>query len=171
MTKLFDINNGQVVMNPTVLWLPEFKKIWSRDTGEDKGIATREISYIVFLHGYNSPYMSYSERDREAKILRDYFKDMKGWKPDKVVKAAIRKFNELQDSISLRLLRASKMALEVIEEFFLTAEPDQVDKVVKNAKELGNLIKSLDQLEKQVQKEQLESSSVRGGQGIGLFEI
>lgn len=171
MGNLFDISNGQVVMRPVMLWIPEFKKIWDRDKGKDKAIATREISYIVFLHGFNSPYMSYSEKDREGKIINDYFKDMRGWKPDATVKAAIKKFNELQDTISLRLLRASKKALEVIEDFFMTAEPDQVDKVVKNAKELGNLIMSLDKLEKQVQKEQLESSSVRGGQGVGPFEI
>lgn len=171
MNKLFDIKNGNVVMNPTVLWIPEFKTIWDRDKADSKENATREISYIVFLHKFDSPYMAYPEKDREKRILHDYFKDQKGWKPDKEVNAAIKKYNELQDTISLRLLRASKKALEVIEDFFMTAEPDQVDKVVKNAKELGNLILSLDKLEKQVQKEQLESGSVRGGQGTGPFEI
>lgn len=171
MKKLFDIDRGHVVMNPTVLWIPEFKKIWDRDKSKDKAMASKEISYIVFMHSFSSPYQSYAERDREKKVLNDYFKGMEGWKPDTTIKAAVKKYNELQDSVSLRLLRSSKKALEVIEEFFTNADPDQVDKVVKNAKELGNLIQSLDKLEKQVQKEQHENANVRGGEAVGLFEL
>lgn len=168
--RLFDIDRGNVVMNPSVLWIPEFKKVWDRDDSEAKAIAHREISYIVFKHGFNSPYQAYSEKDREKKILNDYFKDMPGWKPDATVKKAEKKYNELQDSVSLRMLRTSKKALEKIEEFFEHADPDQVDKIVKNAKELGNLIQSLNKLEDQVRKEQHEKASARGGEDIGLFE-
>jgi len=158
-------------MNPTVLWIPEFKKLWSRDKSNDKEMAANEISYIVFKHGFNSPYIAYSEKDREKRILHDYFKNNKGWKPDKEVKAAEVKYNELQDSSALRLLRSTRKALEIIEDFFTEAGPDQVDKVVKNAKELGGLIQSLNKLELQVQKEQKEAVSVRGESELGLFEI
>lgn len=171
MNKLFDISNGHVVMNPTVLWIPEFKNVWDRDKSVSKELATKEISYIVFKHGFNSPYNAYSEKDREKKIVKDYFKDISGWKPDKDVKAAEKKYLELQDSIALRLLRTSKKALEKVEEFFELADPDQIDKIVKNAKELGNLIQSLNKLEIQVQKEQHEQNSIRGGDAVGLFEI
>lgn len=171
MNKLFDIDRGHVIMNPTVLWIPEFKAVWDRDDSEGKAIASKEVSYIVFMHGFNSPYDAYSERDREKKILNDYFKDMKGWKPDKVVKAAEKKYLELQDSIALRLLRTSKKALEKVEMFFEEADPEHIDKIVKNAKELGNLIQSLNKLEEQVRKERHEANSARGGQGIGLFEV
>lgn len=171
MKKLFDIINGKVEMNPTLLWVPEFKKIWDRDKSNSKETAAKEISYIVFKHSYQSPYNAYSERDKEIKILGDYFPDQKGWKPDKDIQAAEKKYNELQDSSALRLLRSTRKALEVIEQFFTEAGPDQVDKVVKNAKELGGLIQSLNKLESQVQKEQKEASSVRGDGNLGLFEI
>lgn len=171
MKKLFDIERGRVIMNPTTLWLPEFKKIWSRDKSEDKWTAQMEISYIVFKHSFHSPYNAYSTKDKEKRILKDYFKDMPDWKPDKDVKAAEKKYNELQDSAALRLLRSTKKALEIIEEFFNNSDPDNVDKVVKNAKELGGLLQSLNKLEIQVQKEQKEAASVRGDAEIGLFEI
>ena len=171
MNKLFDIQNGNVVINPTVIWIPEFKKIWDRDRSKTKEKASREISYIVFLHSFQSPYQAYTEKDRESKILQDYFKDSPDWKPDEDVKAAIKKYNELQDSAALRLLRTSKKALEKIEEFMDSAAPEDVDKIVKNTKELGNIMHSLDNLEKQVQKQQLEKASVRGGQDVGLWEI
>lgn len=171
MVKLFDLDKGNVVMNPTMLWIPEFKKIWSRDKTPDKDIATREISYIVFMHSFKSPYQAYNESEREVKILRDYFKDLPNWKPDEEVLKAIAKYNELQDSVTLRLLKSTKLALETIEEYFKTAVPSDITTIIKNAKELGNLVQSLDKLEKQVQKEQLETANVRGGNEVGYFEI
>ena len=170
MQKLFDIERGIVVMNPTTLWIPEFKAVWDRDKSKDKHVATREISYIVFLHSFQSPYQAYSEKERDKKILNDYFKDEPNWKPDKVVKAAVDRFLELQDSLALKLLRSTKMALETMEQFFASATVDDVDKIVKNAKELGNLVQSLDKLEKQVQAEQTERRG-RGDKEIGLFEL
>ena len=170
--KLFDINNnGQVVMNPTVLWVPQFKKIWDRDKSKSKEKASREISYVVFLYGYNSPYQAYPEKDRESKIINDYFKDNLDWKPDDDVKAAITKYLELQDSAALRLLRTSRKALEKIDEFMDNANPSDVDQIVKNTKELGKLMVSLDELEKQVQKQQLQRANIRGGNDIGDFEL
>lgn len=169
--KLFDIVSGQVVLNPTSLWLPEFKKLWDRDKSKNKVKAAREISYIVFLYDYRSPYQAYPEVERERRILQDYFADEPKWQPDEHVKAAIKRFEEFQDSAALRLLRATKLALESINEFFKTAGPEDIDKIVKNAKELGNLVQSLDKLEQQVQKDQLENNAVRGGMEIGHFEL
>lgn len=169
--KLFDIENGQVVLNPTSLWIPEFKKLWDRDKSKNKAKAAREISYIVFLYDYRSPYQAYSESERENRILKDYFSEEEDWTPDEEIKAAIKRFEEFQDSAALRLLRATKLALEAINEFFKNADSSDIDKIVKNAKELGNLVQSLDKLEQQVQKEQLEKNSVRGGMEIGHFEL
>ena len=171
MKKLFDIENGQVILNPTSLWIPEFKKLWDRDKSKDKEKAAKELSYIVFLYDYRSPYQAYPEKERESKIIEDYFSDESDWKPDEDVKAAIKRFEEFQDSATLRLLRSTKYALEAINEYFKNADPENIDKIVKNAKELGNLVQSLDKLEQQVQKEQLEKNSARGGMDIGLFEL
>lgn len=179
MQKLFDIDGGKVVMNPTILWLPEFKKIWDRDKSKGKEVAAREISYIVFLHSFQSPYQAYSEADRESKIISDFFKE--GWKPDDCVKAGIKKYLELQDSAVLRLFNSTKLALEAINVHFkrvynkvVESEDDMdidIDKLVKNAERLGNLVQSLEKLKVQVQKEQLDNTSIRGGQGVGMFEI
>lgn len=171
MNKLFDIQNGKIILNPTVLWIPEFKKIWDRDKKKAKGKAIAELSYIVFMHSFQSPYQAYAEKDREGKIMEDFFKDFKEWQPDDSVEAAIKKYHELQDSISLRLLRSTLLALETIEEYFKSATPSDINTIVKNAKELGGLVQSLEKLKRQVQKEQLEVTSIRGQSEAGLFEI
>ena len=84
MKRLFDIVNGKVIMNPTAIWIPEFKTLWDRDKTKYKSKAVNEISYIVFMYGFHSPYAAYSEEEKEKKILQDYFP--KGdWKPDAAV--------------------------------------------------------------------------------------
>lgn len=169
MAKLFDISKGKVVMNPTSLWIPEFKSIWDRDKTKDKAKAVNEITYVVFMHSFDSPYQAYSYEERPVKLRRDFFDDT--WEPDDLIKKAEKKFLELQDTPSLKLLRSVKDAIEKIEYYFRNASPESATEIIKNAKEMGGLVKSLDALEKQVQKEKLESMSARGGQEIGMFEL
>jgi len=171
MKKLFDIQNGKVVLNPTTLWIPEFKAIWDRDKKKSKDKAVAEISYIVFMYSFQSPYLAYSATDRESRIITDFLSDYEDWKPDELVQKAVKKYNELQDSVSLKLLRSTRLALEKIEEYFRDASKEDINTIVKNSKELGNLVQSLDKLERQVQKEQLDSGSIRGSSEVGLFEI
>jgi hypothetical protein len=169
--RLFDIDKGRVVMNPTSLWIPEFKKLWKRDESENKANASSEISYIVFMYDFKSPYRDYSEQDREKKILHDCFPDDPEWAPDKLVQKAVERFKEFQSTANSRLLKAAKIAADKLTEYFREVDSSNATEIVRNLKELGTVVKSLDALEKQVQKEQLEKATVRGGQEIGLFEI
>jgi hypothetical protein len=179
-TRLFDIVGGNVIMNPTILWIPEFKYLWDRDKNKHKEMAVKEISYIVFLYSFKSPYLAYSERDRKTKILRDYFGDQK-WEPDESVNAAIKKYNELQETATTRLLNASLRLCDKVTEYFDSinfSEKDKLGKpihtlndVVKNMKDVGPVVKSLESLKDQVLREQMDKSIIRGGSDIGLFEI
>lgn len=169
--RLFDIDKGKVVMNPTSLWIPEFKKLWNRDKTEDKANANSEISYIVFMYDYRSPYRDYSERDRERKVRQDCFPEEQDWVPDEAIKRAIKRFRELQETANSRLLKAAKIASDKLEVYFNNVDASAATEIIRNLKELGTLVKSLDTLEKQVQKEQLEKNNIRGGQEVGLFEV
>jgi len=171
MKKLFDIVQGEVVMNASSLWIPEFRRIWDRDKDEHKRIAHAEISYIVFMYDFTSPYSSYTEKERKGRILKDYFKEIPKWKADKLISAGIKKFNELQSTPTLKLLRAVQKSMETITTFFNDAEQKDVNSIMKHSEKIGHLVKSLDILTKQVEKEMAENSSVRGGQGIGMFEL
>ena len=178
--KLFDIVGGNVIMNPTILWIPEFKVLWDRDKTKHKGTAVKEISYIVLLYSFKSPYLAYSEKDRRIKILQDYFNG-EDWKPDDTVKAAIKRYNELQETATTRLLNASLRLCDKVTEYFDSIDFNQKDKlgkpihtlndVVKNMKDVGPVVKSLESLKDQVLKEQMDKSIIRGGTDIGLFEI
>jgi hypothetical protein len=178
--RLFDIVGGNVIMNPTILWMPEFKILWDRDKSKHKATAVKEISYIVFLYSFKSPYLAYSERDRKVKILQDYF-DGQEWKPDKEVEAAIKRYNDLQETATTRLLNASLRLCDKVTEYFDSIDFNEKDRmgkpihtlndVVKNMKDVGPVVKSLESLKDQVLREQMDKSIIRGGTDIGLFEL
>lgn len=181
--RLFDILNGKLVINqPEVLAIPEFKVLWDRDEDEDKGKAMKELSYVTFLcdESINNPYRAYKESEREEVLRKDFIRD-KRWKPDSKIEAAIKKYKETVQTTNSRLLRSAKNAADKLAEYFDMIDFNEMDsygKPVFSAKELssnlaavGNIVKSLTQLEEMVRKEQMESKSIRGGGEIGYYEV
>lgn len=180
--RIFDIVSGEVVIDPSRLIIPEFKTLWNRDKTKDKRTATKEISYITFLHDLSAdnPYRGYAEYEREGILKKDLFGDI-NWKADKQVLDAIIKFKDLMETTNIRVLLGAKQAAEELAKWFRTVKYDDVDEYGKslfsvtelsrNLKEVGNIIKSLSQLEEMVKKEQIDKTTTRGGMDIGMYEI
>jgi hypothetical protein len=145
-----------------------------------KGTANKEISYIVFLcdESTDNPYRAYKEEERERIVLKD-FMDV-NWKPDDMVLDAMEKFKELRQTTNSRLLRSAKKAAEKLSEYFDSVDFNIKDNsgrpvfssrdLASNLKEVAGIVKSLNLLEEMVRKEQMESSNIRGGGDIGLYE-
>ena len=103
------------------------------------------------------------------------------WQPDKLIQAAIDKFKTASESTTSRLLIAAKNATEKLADYFNKVNFSEVTKegkpiyssreLASNIKEVGGIVKSLDILEKQDKKEQLESNTVRGGSEVGYYEM
>jgi hypothetical protein len=170
--ELFDIEAGKVVLDPNVLYIPEFKKLWDRDKTEGHDIATKEIAYITYLCSFSSrnPYNVYAEKDKEKKVRKDTIGKI-GREPDKEVNDALKRYREYQSTPTTRLLEGAFIAADVLAEYFKNAADHGATEVMRNLKELGNTVKSLYSLKEQVQKEQLESQEVRGGSEIGMYEL
>jgi len=179
--KIFDIVDNRVVLNPQSLNIPEFKAIWDRDKSKMKGNATKEISYIVYLcdESVDNPYRAYREDERENMILKDFMGVE--WKPDELISKATEKFRDLKQTTNSRLLRSAKKAAEKLSEYFDSVDFNVRDSYGKpvfssrdlasNLKEVAGIVKSLNMLEEMVRKEQTESSNVRGGGDVGLYEL
>jgi len=181
MSKIFDIDNNKVVLNPNSLNIPQFKAIWDRDKSKLKGNATKEISYIVYRYdeSIDNPYRAYKDEEREQIILKDFMGT--DWVPDELVLAAIEKYTELKQTTNSRLLRSAKKAADKLSEYFDSVDFNVRDSsgrpvfssrdLASNLKEVAGIVKSLNLLEEMVRKEQMESSNIRGGGDIGLYEL
>lgn len=180
--KVFDIVNGEVVIDPGRLIVPEFKKLWQRDKSKDKRNATKEIAYIIFLYDLSAdnPYRGYTEFERDPVLKKDLFGSL-NWEPDEDVGNAIEKFKKLMETTNTRVLLGAKKAAEELAKWFEQIDFSLIDKYGKpvfsarelssNLKEVGNIVKSLSQLEEMVRQEQLEKTTTRGGTDIGMYEI
>jgi hypothetical protein len=174
--KVFDIISGEVVIDPSRLIIPEFKELWSRDKTKDKRKAVKEIAYITFLFDLSAdnPYRGYSEYERDLVLKKDLFNDPK-WEPDKLVRDAIAKFQELMETTNIRVLLGAKQAAEELAKWFRGVKHTDVEfsvtELSRNLKEVGNIIKSLGQLEEMVKRDQVDRTNTRGGTDIGMYEI
>lgn len=177
MARLFDIERNKIVPDANILAIPAIKKIWNRDKTVEKASALKDISYIVFLCDFHSPYKDLHELEREKHIISDLFDST--WKPDKDIKAAVVLYKQLQETPSMRLLNTARNTLDKLSDYFNQidfSEEDIMGKpkysandLTRNLKEVGNIVRSLANLEKQVRLE-LEEQSVRGSSEIGHFE-
>lgn len=180
--KIFDINKGHVVLDPNVLAIKEFKKLWDRDDSKDKSNAYNDISYITFVYdnSKDNPYRGYNIESRKKIVAKDVY-GKQNVKLDKDVKNAINKFVELQETTYTRLLTAGLHAAEKLTEYYHNVDFSKVDSrgkslydintVTRNLKELGDLIKSLKSLEEMVRKDELDNTKVRGDNVIGPYEL
>lgn len=174
--KIFDIVGGEVVIDPTRLLIPEFKRLWEKDKSKSKNKAMKELSYIVFKFdlSVDNPYRGYSEYERDEVLKRDIFNNL-NWHPDKDVLAAIAKFQELMETTNVRVLLAAKQAAEELAKWFRGVKASDAEfsvaELSRSLKEVGSIIKSLAQLEDMVKKEQLDKTITRGGSDIGMYEI
>jgi len=179
--KVFDIVDNTVVLNPQSLNIPEFKAIWDRDKSKTKGIASKEISYIVYIYdeSIDNPYRAYKDDEREAVVRKDFMPA--NWEPDELVLKAIEKYKDLKQTTNSRLLRSAKKAAEKLSEYFDSVDFNMKDAggkpifssrdLAANLKEVAGIVKSLNTLEEMVKREQMESSKVRGGGEVGMYEI
>ena len=180
--KVFDIVSGEVVVDPSRLLIPEFKKLWQRDKSKDKRNVIKELAYITFLFDLSAdnPYRGYTEYERGSVLKKDLFDDV-NWEPDEGITDAITKFKKLMETTNTRVLLGAKKAAEELAKWFEQIDFSLVDAYGKpvfsarelssNLKEVGNIVKSLGQLEEMVRQEQIEKTMTRGGSDIGMYEI
>ena len=154
--------------------VPEFKKLWVKDKSKDKKTALDEISFVVFLcdNSDKNPYKNYSESDRESILLKDF--NVK--ERDTDINAAVEKYKKLNVTRYERAVKAALQSLDKIERYYnyidtLPIEEFDVNEVLGSTEKLGKAIKSLRELEKQLEADRQEGGKVRGGNTVGEYEI
>ena len=179
MAGIFDYANYKVVLHPDSVVIPPFIDLWNRDKSKSKTKATKELSYVYFVCDFKSPYSIYSEEHRPAKVKEDFMKDPE-WKPDEMVLAAIEKYNKFQETYTMKFLKSARGATEKLQKYFDEVDFAMLDEkgrpiykatdVVRNLKEVGNVIESLNQVEEKVRKEIDKKAKVKGQKTIRTRE-
>ena len=170
--------NGRIEMVPEALAIVEYSKVWKRDKTVSKEKALIDFSFLYFMTAIDSVYRNFPEPDREKRIIDDLGEF--GWKPDKTVYAALEKHMDLHRSLGRKILEDAEFAVDKVRKYFREvnlAEKDKNGKLLYSAKDLvmnirsiGELVRSLNILRKEVDKEEISGSKIRGGGIAGPME-
>jgi len=170
--KLFTIQNHQVVIEPEILTIPEFSKIYKRDKNRNKIYAFEEFAYVYHVCDWNSPYRSYTNiEERKEKVRLAFIRDA-NWKEDEDIKNALKAYEELSKTPLMGLLEDSYHLVDVLRQYFRSANLNNIDssKAMISLEKLAKVVESMKSLEQAVAKEKSEQSKVRGNKAVGYDE-
>ena len=173
---LFFLEDNKVKITPETLLIGAFKSIWDRDKSKSKEEALKELGFVYYMADYKSIYLSYPESKREEQVILDIVKDSK-WKPDEIIKTAIVKYEELQQTPSLRMLKGARKAQEAITNYYeeISQDPTKVNSksvqaIAMSLEKMGKIAESIDKLEDKLKRESQTSGRSKGGRNINPFE-
>lgn len=172
---MFNYNDkDEIIPDPMLMLVPEFRRIWDRDKTKNKEKAKREFAYIYFICDYKSEYNTFG-LEKEESIAKDIMKDKK-YVPDDIVIEAIEKYDKLQLTSSMRYLKSIRMTVDSLIAYLdsLKYDPDNTDsykpaEITKSLKDIETILEKLEKWEKKVFEEE-EEMVIRGGGKAGMFE-
>lgn len=172
---MFNYNDkDEIIPDPMLMLVPEFKKIWDRDPSKNKIKAKQEFGYIYFIADYKSEYNTFG-LEKEESIAKDIMKDKK-YIPDGIVVEAIEKYEKLQLTSSMRYLRSIRMTVDSLIAYLegLKYNPRKKEDyapavITKSLKDIEVILEKLEKWEKKVFHEE-EEMIIRGGGKAGMFE-
>jgi len=164
--KVFDINEGQVVINENCLLIPELKEIYE--------IYTDPIPAFCFVHFMSDPlgpYANLEEDQREEILLEDYPGEYTI--EDEPIYKAVAKLTSLYETPTMELKRDARKGLKTLSQYLGKASVRDDDKggnlntFLSALKSVGKISQEYRALEKEVEEE----LRVRGGNMTGYDEI
>lgn len=180
--------NIVILQRDEILLVSEFKQLLEPNRNKCKDDKTgklglrviKELTYIYLTFDWKSPYIDYSEVERKEAALIDSGLTSQEV-TDQVFIAACQKYQKLQDTRKLKLLRASYNAIDELRIYFetldLTLTDTQTGKpiytakdVISNIASLGKVVEGLEQLESIVRSEKQQSKALRGDAEPGIFD-
>lgn len=187
--KYFIFENGDLDLHKEeILLIKEFARLYepmrNRIDGDTRGIqrkrAFREFTYMFLMYDWESPYINFSDRERHEAALSDSMLTDKFFK-DEDFQLACKKYQEIQDTRMLKLLKSAYRACDELRLYFETVdlqERDMDGKFIVSAQStmntiaaLGKTVKGLEDLESIVKKQREEGGAkLRGDVEPGMFD-
>lgn len=177
--KLFKYEGYKITISEEALLLKPFKEIWQRDKSKNKDRALQELGYIYFMSDPRSDYQYLVDEEERSKSIKEGEGIPNSWNPDKVVLDAITFYKSFKPTSAL-LLEDTRFAVDklrkLLREIDLTQTDDKgkpiytLNTITATIKQIPSLVKDLDEAEKTLSKEIMESSKVRGSQEKSMYE-
>ena len=174
--KLFKYEVYRIVISEEALLLKPFKKIWDRDKTKNKEKAYMELGFIYFYCDPRSDYQYLTDEEERLKSIKEGEGIPDKWSPDNIVKEAMNFYNGFKPTSALLLEDTRNMVngyrakLREITKDMSNLEIKDIKDIGAIIKQIPALVKDLDEAERAVSKEIIESNKVRGSQEKSIYE-
>lgn len=160
---------------------PKRNKTKFDPTGENQERAQKEFIFMFLYIDWESPYFKFSEEDKKLAALEDSGLTEKEL-DDPIFIEACKKYNELQDqNQSIRLLRACMATIDNVIYYLSHVDVNErnptdgkpifkTKDVIAEIKGAKDLIKSVNDLEKEVKEGMSNESTLRGDAVPGFYD-
>ncbi len=164
---VFEVIGDTISINGFNRMIPEFRFLTTQE----------DLLYVYHMGSYRSPYSNYDSTVKQIRVIKDFC-------PELVLtpshQAAINRFIELQETSSMRFLKANEKAMQNLTEFLNTVDITALDDkgkpiykpydLTSAMKESGKIIESIKLLKEQVLKESTITNTNRGGYSPSEWE-
>jgi len=147
-----------------------FRVLIERDDSEHCTSAVRELSYVYHMTDPTSPYADMEEDVRHNELVKSLFEN-KDWEPDAAIEEAMERYEEINMSASMKMLKSALVSVHNLREYFEEVDLTKTDErgkpiwkakdVVKNLSRIGDVIEGLKNLRREVEKEQVSQGDNR----------
>ena len=177
--KLFRYEGNKLHISEEAVVLKPVKEIWKRDKSKNKDKALQELAYVYFMCDPRSDYQYIVDEDDRAKAIKEGEGIDSKWKPDNKVIMAMEFYKQFKP-VSALLLEDTRVAVDKLRQLLRNIDLTEVDDkgkpiytlntVTATIKQIPSLVKDLDEAEKAIAKEIMESDKVRGAQEKSMYE-
>lgn len=177
--KLFKREGYNIEIDDEAYLLKPFKTLIDKDSSVDKNKALSELAYIYYYCDPRSDYQEFLDDDIKNENIKLALGLPKNWKPSKYVMAAMEFYNSFTPTAAL-LLKDTRIAVNKLRELLrnidLTKEDDHgkpiytLNTVTATIKQIPELVKSLDEAERTLDREISNEDKVRGSQSKSIYE-
>lgn len=169
---LINIENYELNVNPNILLIRPFRKLWNSDRSKAKEKFYQQLSYLYFMVDPRSSYSYITEDAVKSKTIIDQEGLPKDFKPSETLKEAMEIYRKQTVTKSYELLESTYKACDKIRIFLenvnLSEEDDkgkpkyQISSITSAIDKILGLIEKLQILKKKVEQDVEETTRARG---------
>ena len=177
--KLLKYEGYKIIIEPEILTLKPFKKIWERDKSTNKNKAISEIAFIYFMADPRSDYQYLTDEKERKEAIKEGEGLSNKWEPDKVVLEALEFYNSFKPTSAL-LLEDTRFAVDKLRKLLREIDLEKIDSkgkpiytlnsITATIKQIPMLVKDLDEAEKALASELKNVGKMRGSGEKTIFE-
>jgi hypothetical protein len=172
--KLFNLKEGNIIIEPEALLVPEFENIWNADKTKNKTKALGDFKFIFLMCDISdrNPYKNYPQDKKEPLVLQEIYGDL-NYKITSLVSMGMLKYEELTTTSRRRLLQSIERKIDDMSAYLdnTPTNDETIDTILKIFDKLSKTVEQYDKVESAVEKEASKSESHRrGSRKKALFE-